>query len=64
MVWHEMAQHREEMAGDGGQKMRHASDVTCMSHPHLWELLTARLIPMGTNLPGVFFSPLNRGKMV
>ena len=62
MAWHEMARQREEMARDGGQKMCHTSGVTCMSHPHLWELLTALLIPMATNLHGVFFSPPNRGR--
>lgn len=33
--------------------MCHAGDVTCVSHPHLWELPTAPLIPMGTNPHGV-----------
>lgn len=40
VVWHEFTWHREGMARDGGQRY-HASDVTCMSHPHLWELLAA-----------------------
>lgn len=62
VVWHARARHR---GGRGWRaKVHHTSNMTCMSRPHLWELLTALLVLMGTNLHGAFSSPSSRGGAV
>lgn len=62
MVWHGMKWHGTGKRQLGMEGRCHANDVTCMSHPHLWELLTAQLIPTGTNLHGKFFCSPQWGK--